>query len=43
MEVRMAPTELDTLPLSLGGISTVFTQRPDGEWEVTERPAVFGI
>ena len=43
MEVRMAPTEPDLHPLGLGGIRATFARRPDGDWEVTEPPAIFGI
>ena len=43
MEVRIAPTEPDLQPLGLGGIRATFTRKPDGNWEVTEPPTVFGI
>jgi hypothetical protein len=43
MEVRIAPTEPDIHPLGLGGIRATFARRPDGDWEVTEPPVVFGI
>jgi hypothetical protein len=43
MEVRIAPTEPDLQALGLAGIRATFARGPDGNWEVTEPPAVFGI
>ena len=43
IEVRMAPTEADLLPLGLGGIQATFVQKPDGRWEVIDLPVLYGI
>jgi hypothetical protein len=43
MEVRLAPTESYIQTLGLGGIRATFAQRPDGNWQAIEPPAMFGI
>lgn len=42
LEVRMAPSQADVLPLGLGGVSAVFEER-DGEWVVVEGPITMAI
>ncbi len=37
LEVRLAPSQEDVLPLGLGGVSAVFEEQ-DGEWRVVEGP-----